>query len=74
MTADTFSGADEEENQRPRRGPPRKQVLAVCCTECDSLDVTRNKSKGAIAYWSCNRCHWTWKEIATVGRNSAKLA
>ena len=66
---------DEDDDAVPaKRGPPRVEVLAICCAECRSLDVTRTGSKGAIAYWSCNRCPFTWKESATVGLLKGRIA
>jgi hypothetical protein len=56
-----------------REQPGRRWVEVVCCPSCDRLDVTRDTSKGEIAYWSCP-CGQRWREPGDIGRNHARLA
>lgn len=69
-----MSDDDEDDAAPAKRGPPRVEVLAICCPECRSLEVTRGSSKGPIAYWACNPCGHTWKESATVGLIKGRIA
>jgi Zn ribbon nucleic-acid-binding protein len=66
-------GALDWSDDTSRDEPARRWVKAVCCPACDALDVTRDSSKGAIAYWSCP-CGHRWREPGEVGRDHVRMA
>ena len=66
-------GLDWSDGGSPDRDPPgRKWVMVVCCPSCESTEVSRDTSKGGVAYWSC-QCGHRWKESGDIGMGHARL-
>ena len=62
------------QQERPQRLPNnRRIVMAVCCPECQGLNIRKDTTRGIKSHWRCQDCNAYWGEHKNVGAQRCRV-
>lgn len=65
--------AAEDTPAEPSNRQGWRWAKVVCCARCDSMQVERYSTKGALGYWRCGACAHDWRMPIESGSGKARV-